>query len=241
MRRRPPPTDSVARRTRLLLACGRLAGPVFVTTYVSVGRSRPGYRPRSEPVSALALGETGWTQTANFWVTGLLTFGTALGLRRALRPDPGSAAIPGLVAAVGLGFFGAGIFPTDPVPADPSSEQQPLSRTGALHVAAAVPVFVGLPAAAVLAALRSWPAARSTDRGGARRHRAVGGSEAGSVSLAATSALAGVASLVAASLAGSGFAGRRPWVDQAGLWQRVALVSGLGWLALYSERLRRVC
>ena len=83
------PDDGFVLSTRSLLTCGMAAGPVFVAIYTAIGRLRAGYDPRREPVSALALGATGWTQTANFWMTGILTGCAAFGLRRALGTDPG--------------------------------------------------------------------------------------------------------------------------------------------------------
>jgi Protein of unknown function (DUF998) len=72
--------DRPARWTRGLLYCGLAAGPVFVTTFLAEGATRPGYRPSRHPVSSLALGPRGWVQTANFAVTGTLVLAGAAGL-----------------------------------------------------------------------------------------------------------------------------------------------------------------
>jgi hypothetical protein len=50
--------------------------------------------------SSLALGDWGWTQIANFLVSGLLTLAFAVSLRRAFRPPEGSTWGPLLVGAV---------------------------------------------------------------------------------------------------------------------------------------------
>ena len=220
------------------------AGPVFVAVYTATGRLRAGYDPRPEPVSALALGATGWTQTANFWTTGILTGCAALGLHRALGTDRalggdpalgarvGSHAgvgsgpteataalavlVPILMAAVSSGFVGAGIFPTDPTSDNAGLKASSLSRTGALHVASAVPVFVGLPAACLTTG--RWMPLSARGR--------------------TASVLAGVFSLTAATLAGRGFGGDDRLSAWAGLFQRLALVAGLGWLAAFSHHLR---
>jgi hypothetical protein len=203
---------------RTLLDCGMLAGPVFVGTFTLLGRRRSDYSRRRDPVSALALGPEGFVQTLNFAATGLLTCKAAWGLHRSSGRGQSlpSRAVPGLVAAAGVGFLCAGIFPTDPVP-PPDSPQEPLTPTGTLHIASAFPVFLCLPLACLLSV---------TDRPETRR-MLIGASTA-------------VVSVAAATMAGSGF--RRPrqgrWTETAGLCQRVALVTSLGWLALHSRRVR---
>jgi hypothetical protein len=209
------------------------AGPLFVAIYTATGRLRAGYNPRRQPVSALALGATGWTQTANFWTTGILTGCAALGLHRARvgarvgsPADAGSGAadataaipvlVPILIAAASSGFVGAGIFPTDPISNPPALGASSLSRTGALHVASAVPVFVGLPAACLVTA--RWTPLSARGR--------------------TASAVAGILSLAAATLAGRGFGGDERLSAWAGLFQRLALVVGLGWLTAFSHHLR---
>src|SRR5690348_10220782 len=107
----PPPPDRAAPAwTRRLLACGALAGPLFVLTFLVAGATRAHYDPLRHPVSSLELGGQGWVQHANFVVAGLLTLALAAGLRRALRTP--AAVLVGLWA---LGLIGAGIFTTDPV------------------------------------------------------------------------------------------------------------------------------
>ena len=224
--------------TRSLLTCGMAAGPLFVAVYTASGRLRAGYDPRRLPVSALALGDTGWVQTANFWTTGVLTGCAALGIHRALghRPVAGAGVssrtgaaspvagsrtaaptlVPLLIAAAGCGLIGAAIFPTDPISDPPALDAGSLSRTGALHVTSAVPVFIGLPAACLITA--RWMPLSARGR--------------------AASVVAGVLSLAAATQAGKGFAGDTRLSNWAGLYQRLALLAGLGWLAAFSHHLR---
>ena len=70
--------------TTALLVCGAIAGPLFVIAFLIEGATRADYNPLRHPVSSLALGDNGWTQTANFIITGLLMLAFAVGLRRAL-------------------------------------------------------------------------------------------------------------------------------------------------------------
>src|SRR5918998_980221 len=88
--------------TRFLLA-GALAGPLFLGAFLVEGAYRAGYDPMRHPISSLALGRTGWVQIASFLVSGMLTLAFAVGLRRTLRPGPGAAAGPLLVAGWGVG------------------------------------------------------------------------------------------------------------------------------------------
>jgi hypothetical protein len=212
-------------RTRLLLTCGSLATPVFVATFVVVGRRREAYSPRRDPVSALALGPSGWVQVVNFLTTGVLTCAAAAGMRRALRSSPGAAAgaggIPMAIGAVGIGLIGAGIFATDPPdPARGRFASDPptrLTRRGALHVASSVPVFLGLPIACALGARRF-----SSERNGMWS-----GYSAGSA----------MVTLAAITLAGAGFAGHDRLARRAGTLQRIAIVAGLGWMSRLSLHL----
>ena len=91
-------------KTKRLLACGAIAGPLFVLVFLVEGASRASYDPLRHPVSSLALGPSGWTQSLNFVVAGLLTLAFAFGLKRVLRPGKGSVWGPLLVGiwAVGL-------------------------------------------------------------------------------------------------------------------------------------------
>jgi hypothetical protein len=72
--------------TKRLLACGAIAGPLFVLVFLVEGATRANYDPLRLPVSSLELGPHGWTQSANFVVAGLLTLAFAVGLRRAFGP-----------------------------------------------------------------------------------------------------------------------------------------------------------
>ncbi len=208
-----------ASRTRGLLYCGLAAGPVFITTFLTEGATRPGYRPSRHPVSSLALGPRGRVQAANFAVTGTLVLAGAAGLGRAAHPPLSSRAGRALIGAAGAGLIGAAVFATDPVsgypPGAPDALTQP-SRTGILHDLAAVPVFLGLPAAAFTC---SWQSIRSGRRGFGMYCAAT-----------ATTMLATMA------LAGAGFSQSPRLVNLAGLFQRASIVTGFGWLTALSAR-----
>lgn len=208
--------------TRGLLRCGIAAGPVFVAVFVLEGAVREGYQPLRHPVSSLALGPRGWIQTANFTMAGTLFLAGAAGLARAGDPVASGRAASVLIGAAGAGLIGAAVFTTDPVsgypPGTPDAVTQP-SRNGTAHNLAAVPVFVGLPAAALACGWRSW--------------------RAGQYGFALYSAGTAATMLTTMALAGAGFGQSPRLVNLGGLFQRASIVTGFAWLTTLSERALR--
>jgi Protein of unknown function (DUF998) len=209
--------------TRALLRCGVAAGPVFVAVFLLEGAVRDSYRPLRHPVSSLALGPRGRIQTANFAIAGTLFLAGAAGLARAGDRVASSRAAPALVGAAGAGLIGSAVFTTDPVsgypPGTPDALAQP-SRAGTAHNLAAVPVFVGLPAAALACGWRCWRAGQ---------HR-----------FGLYSAGTAVTMLTTMALAGAGFGQSPRLVNLAGLLQRASIIAGFSWLTtLCAQALRR--
>jgi hypothetical protein len=207
------------RLTARLLRCGVVAGPVFVSTFLAAGAARADYDPLRHPVSGLALGPGGGVQVANFLVAGGLCGAAAVGLARARVPgrSPTGAA---LVGAVGVGLLGSGAFPTDPVSGYPPGTPDLLARhsstTALLHDLFGVPVFLGLPAAALVHA-------RAFRRAGQRRW-------------ATASAASGLAMLPLFVLTSAAFAQAPRLVAVGGLLQRATITLGLGWLTAVCAR-----
>jgi hypothetical protein len=204
------------RRSRALLACGVAAGPVFLAAATAEGVARPGYDPLRHPISGLALGPGGWQQRVNFAVSGALQLAGAAGLARSGRTTAA------LVGAVGAGLVGAGAFVTDPVsgypPGTPPQVEVP-SRVGRLHDLWSAPVFLGPP---VLGVAQAVSALRRGEPG-----------------WAAASVGAGVGMFGAFALAGAGFSQQPRFARWGGLWQRIALTIGLGYLSALAARARR--
>ena len=145
-----------ASATRSLVDCGVVMAPLFIGTALVEGSRRIDYSVLRHPVSALALGDFGWIQVANFLAGGTLTCLFAIGLRRA-APVSGSTGVPLLLGAAGLGLVGAGIFATDPVNGyPPGAPDRTILRTrrGAVHELCAVPVMLGIPVAAAASGVR---------------------------------------------------------------------------------------
>jgi hypothetical protein len=211
------------------IACGVVAGPVFVGVFTVLGARRAAYDWRRHAVSSLAVGGEGWGQRANFMSVGGLYCVAARGLARSSSRLVGPAVVPALVFAAGVGLVGSGVFVTDPVagfppehaPAgglDAVAEVAP-TRGGQLHNLCAIPIFVGLPVAALIST------------GSAVRRR-----EYRWAAYCAGSAL-GMAS--ASAVFGAAFDGVPTLVAGGGLFQRISIATGFGWLSGLSFRALR--
>jgi hypothetical protein len=214
--------DAPNSATHALLCCSAIAGPLFVTVFVIEGAHRTDYKPLRHPVSSLALGSRGWVQVANFAVAGTLYLAGAAGLSRTRDPVVGTRLGPTLFGGVGLGLLGSASFCTDPVSGyPPGRPDTPTEQTTSMtvHGFAALPIFIGIPAAAFAYARRF--------------HRS------GNPTWALYSAATGVSMLATMGLAGAGFSQAPRLVNFAGLLQRAAIVTGFGWLTALSGRALR--
>jgi hypothetical protein len=151
-----PRTDAAA--TRRLLACGAVAGPLFVVTVLAQAGTRSGFSLTHDAASLLDDGPWGWVQSANFIVTGLLLIAAAAGLRRVLRDGRGSRWAPRLLAITGAGFIGGGIFHPDPSGGYPTGTPPDASAVsswhGALHQVCGSAAFLALIVFCVILARR---------------------------------------------------------------------------------------
>jgi hypothetical protein len=196
-----------------LLTCGLLAGPLFVLSFWLQGLLRADYDPLRHPVSSLAIGTTGWVQSLTFLVCGVLTLAFAVGLWRLHESRWG----PILVGLIGVGFLGAGLFTTDPISGYPPGTPDQLTQytaSGALHQLFSAFFFLGLPVACFVYARhlpRSW---------------------------AIYSVLSGITFLIAFALAAAGFSQNPTFAAYGGLWQRISILIGLGWLTMLAWRVR---
>ncbi|MFO7608427.1 MAG: DUF998 domain-containing protein [Candidatus Krumholzibacteriia bacterium] len=206
-------------RTRLLLLCGALAGPLFCIAWYIEGLARDGYDPQRHAISGLSLGENGWTQTVNFIVTGMLTVALALGLSRAFRSGRPRTWTTILVTTVGIGFLGTGLFASDPMNGYPPGTPAlvlPPTLIGAFHVFFSGLIF-GLPVVCLVVA-------RQFDDRGEGRWAIYARSTAVVFIIVYLSAMAGFLQLQGV-------------VNYAGLLQRISLVIILTWMTLLSLHL----
>ena len=126
-----------------------------------------------------------------------------------------------LIGAAGAGLIGAAVFATDPVSRYPPGTLDALpepSRTGIAHNLAAIPVFFGLPAAALACSGR---ARRTGQRG-----------------FALYSAGTAITMLATMALAAAGFGQSPRLVNLGGLFQRASIITGFAWLTALCARAR---
>ena len=155
-RLRVPSTVS-ASRTRLLLAAGAAAGPIYLSVGLAQALLRPGFDLRRHDLSLLSNGDLGWVQVTNFLLSGALVLLGALGVRRALGDGRGARWAPILIGLYGLGLIGAGLFSADPAlgfPLGTPAEANTVSWHGLLHFACGGLGFLGLIAACGLLSRR---------------------------------------------------------------------------------------
>jgi hypothetical protein len=205
-----------------LLRCGAAAGPLFFTVFLVEGARRPDYNPLRHPVSSLSLGPMGWVQRANFAVAGTLYLAGAAGLAHVPSARGGGRLGAATFAATGIGLLGSALFRTDPVSDyPPGTLDAGLKATlaGNLHNIAAVPIFLGIPAGSFAYSLRFL--------------------RSGKPAWALYSAATGVSMLATTGMFGAGFSQSPRFVNHAGLVQRVAIVTGFGWLTALAIRALR--
>ena len=208
------------------LACGVVAGPVFVGSFTIIGARRARYDWRRHAVSSLAAGQRGWSQRANFALTGALYCIAAHGLARSPRRTVGLRVVPALIFGVGIGLVGSGLFVTDPVAGFPrpvpgqdgADRALPVapSRSGKLHNLCALPIFAGIPAAALICATSA--------------------AKSGEYRWASYSAGSAIAMPGAFVLFGAAFGPSPRLAGRGGVFQRISIAAGFGWLSALSLR-----
>lgn len=207
--------DRSAAITRSLLGWGVVVGVFYLVTGIVQGVMRDGFEFSRHPLSLLMHGDTGWIQTVNLIVSGVMVLAASVGFARATEGSKGGRAGAILLGIFGLSLIGSGAFPPDPVSGFPPGTADPQATTaGILHLAFGGIGFVALAAATFVMA--GWSARRGD-----------GGD-------AALSRLSGALILI-------GFAGGAALATQTMgvvlLW--IAVVVGWAWIAFMSVRLYR--
>ncbi|GHP01125.1 hypothetical protein KSF_111720 [Reticulibacter mediterranei] len=138
-------------RTKLLLACGIIAGSIYIIAGGVQILTRSGFDMTRHPLSLMSLGDLGWIQITNFMVTGLLVIAAAVGLRSLAQSDKRQALGSLLVGFYGGCVVGGGIFVTDPAlgfpPGAPDTYPQTMSWHAMLHFIVGQMAFLSLIAA----------------------------------------------------------------------------------------------
>jgi hypothetical protein len=144
-------------RTRVLLAGGAIAGPLFAVTGLVQALTRRGFDLKRHALSLLEAGDLGWIQRANFILAGLLYVGAAVAMRRVMRGSAGGSWGPRLIGVFGLGMIGAGCFTADPglgYPPGATADTNAVSWHGLVHLASASVAFLALTVAGFVWARR---------------------------------------------------------------------------------------
>lgn len=113
-------TTVTAPTTRNLLTCAAIAAPLWGVVSLAQAATRAGFDLTRHPLSALATGDLGWLQIANFVVAGILMVVGATGFRRAMAGAPGGRWVPRLMRLSGLGMIASGMLVMDPIPGFPA-------------------------------------------------------------------------------------------------------------------------
>jgi hypothetical protein len=143
--------------TKVLLACGVVAGPLYLIVGLAQAFTRPGFDITRHDLSLLSNGDLGWIQVANLIITGLLVIASAVGMREALYDGIGKTWGPLLIGVYGLGLIGAGIFKADPAmgfPVGTPADAMTISAHGLLHFITGGVGFLALIAACFVFARR---------------------------------------------------------------------------------------
>ena len=209
--------------TRAGLWAGVIGPVAFVAVFLVEGLVRPGYDAMRLQVSYLSLGEGGWVQVLSFLMCGGLVVAFAVALRRVLGGGAGSTFGPLGVGFAGAGLIIAGLFSTAPAfgypPGTPDGFPTELPTTAYLHVIGAFCFFGGTIVAPLVLARRFR-----------REHDGLW------VIYSVVTALMVWFFLGASSADATG----TPFFPETvGLYQRVAIVAGLAWIALLAGRCLR--
>lgn len=160
---------SNTQRTRLLLACGTIAGPIYIVVGLVQILTREGFDMTRHPLSLMSTGDLGWIQITNFILTGAFVVLGAIGLGRAAQADKRWKRAALFIGLYGVGVIGGGLFVTDPSlgfpPGTPDIYPETISWHGLLHFIFGQLSFLALIIASFLfarhfavAGLRGWSA-----------------------------------------------------------------------------------
>ena len=115
--------------TRTLLACGVVAGPMYVMVTLAQALTRDGFDLRQHRFSWLTSGDLGWIQQANMLLVGLLTVLLAVGMGRILRTGRGAVWGPRLLGLFGAAYIVGGSLTADPVAGFPPGTTPEMVQT----------------------------------------------------------------------------------------------------------------
>jgi hypothetical protein len=115
--------------TRALLACGAVAGPVYVTVTILQALTRDGFDFRQHRFSWLTTGDLGWIHQSNMVLVGALSVLLAIGMRQVLRAGRGTVWAPRLLGLMGAAYVVGGLLRADPVAGFPPGTTPEMLQT----------------------------------------------------------------------------------------------------------------
>jgi hypothetical protein len=101
--------------TRALLACGAVAGPVYVMVTLAQALTRDGFDVSHHRFSWLTSGDLGWIHQTNMVLVGVLTVLLAVGVRQMMRTGRRAVWGPRLLGLFGVAYIVGGLLTADPV------------------------------------------------------------------------------------------------------------------------------
>ncbi|MGW5360147.1 DUF998 domain-containing protein [Actinopolymorpha pittospori] len=136
--------------TGALLACGVVAGPIYLVVTSAEAVTRQGFDASRHTWNVLTAGDLGWIQRSNLFLVGVLTVLFAVGVRRALGPGWGGRWASRLLVLEGVGHNIVGaVFPADPQPGFPPGTSTETTWHGTVHL-------VARGSASPLSSRRAW-------------------------------------------------------------------------------------
>src|SRR5262245_47926328 len=115
--------------TRVLLACGAVAGPLYVTVTMIQALTRAGFDLRQHRFSWLTTGDLGWIHQSNMLLVGALTVLLAIGVSRVMRTLRGAVWGPRLLGLFGVAYIIGGLLRADPVAGFPPGTTPEMLQT----------------------------------------------------------------------------------------------------------------
>lgn len=150
--------DRRAAVTRSMLGWGVIAGPFYLLFGVILALTRPGFDLSRDELSLLLLGDHGWLQWLNLFLSGTMTIVAAIGLLRTADWSRRAAAAVGLY---GVCLMLAAVFPPDATKSfPPGAGGGSVTTQGVLHLVFGALGFVSIGVAAIIA--NSWLAGRGS-------------------------------------------------------------------------------
>ncbi len=101
--------------TRALLACGVVAGPVYVVVTLAQALTRDGFDLTRHRFTLLTTGDLGWIHQANMVLVGVLTVLLVAGLRQMVWTGRGAIWGTRLLGLFGVAYIIGGMLTADPV------------------------------------------------------------------------------------------------------------------------------